>query len=58
MVITVNDYEKIRTMYMREYMSQRAIAKALGISRNTVASIARVLLIRDCAPITIVMPVS
>lgn len=36
-VITVNDYEKIRTMYMREHMSQRAIAKALGISRNTVA---------------------
>lgn len=36
-VITVNDYEKIRSMYTREHMSQRAIAKALGISRNTVA---------------------
>ena len=33
----MNDYEKIRNMYMRQHMSQRAIAKELGISRNTVA---------------------
>ena len=41
-IIDVDLYAKIRHMYVQQKMSQRAIAKALGISRNTVKSIARV----------------
>jgi predicted transcriptional regulator len=36
-VITMEDYQKIRYMFLVEHMSQRQIAKELGISRNTVA---------------------
>jgi len=35
-IIDVDLYAKIRHMYVQQKMSQRAIAKALGISRNTV----------------------
>ena len=35
MVITVNDYKQIRQRYLAGE-SQRSIARALGISRNTV----------------------
>jgi transposase len=35
-VIRVDQYQDIRQMYLVEGMSQRAIAKQLGISRNTV----------------------
>lgn len=33
----MEDYAAIRQMYLHEHKSQRQIAKALGISRNTVA---------------------
>ncbi len=33
----MDDYAAIRQMYLHEHMSQRQIAKILGISRNTVA---------------------
>ncbi len=36
MIIDVDLYEKIRRLYEHEGKSQRAIARALGISRNTV----------------------
>ncbi len=36
MIIDVNIYQQIREMATKQHMSQRAIAKALGISRNTV----------------------
>ncbi|WP_347490959.1 hypothetical protein [Desulfoscipio sp. XC116] len=36
MIIDVELYGKIRHMYTRQKMSQRAIARELGISRNTV----------------------
>lgn len=36
MSIEVEIYERIRHLHEHEGMSQRAIAKALGISRNTV----------------------
>lgn len=36
MIIDVDLYGKIRYMYVQQKMSQRAIAKELGISRNTV----------------------
>ncbi len=35
-VIRVDQYQDIRHMYLVEGMSQRTIAKQLGISRNTV----------------------
>jgi transcriptional regulator with XRE-family HTH domain len=35
-IIDVDLYGKIRYMYVQQKMSQRAIAKELGISRNTV----------------------
>jgi len=35
-VIEVDIYEKIRYLYAVEHLSQRAIAKRLGVSRNTV----------------------
>ena len=37
MVITMQDYEHIRRMYLVDGLSQRQIARRLGISRNTVA---------------------
>ena len=36
MIIEVDIYQKIRYLYEHEGKSQRAIANALGISRNTV----------------------
>ncbi|WP_083642974.1 helix-turn-helix domain-containing protein [Desulfosporosinus metallidurans] len=36
MAIEVEIYEKIRYLHEHENMSQRSIAKILGISRNTV----------------------
>ena len=36
MIIDVDLYGKIRYMYVQQKMSQRAIARELGISRNTV----------------------
>ncbi len=33
----MEDYAAIRQMYLHEHKSQRQIAKALGIFRNTVA---------------------
>ena len=36
MAIEVDIYEKIRYLYEHEKQSQRAIAKILGVSRNTV----------------------
>jgi transcriptional regulator with XRE-family HTH domain len=35
-VIDINLYEEIRRLYAVENLSQRAIARKLGISRNTV----------------------
>lgn len=36
MIIDVDIYQQIREMTTKQHMSQRAVAKALGISRNTV----------------------
>lgn len=36
MIIDVDIYQQIREMITKQHMSQRAVAKALGISRNTV----------------------
>ena len=36
-IITMEDYKKIRHMFLVERKSQRQIARTLGISRNTVA---------------------
>lgn len=36
MIIDVNIYQQIREMTTVQHMSQRAVAKTLGISRNTV----------------------
>lgn len=35
-IIDVDIYQQIREMTTKQHMSQRAVAKALGISRNTV----------------------
>lgn len=40
MIIDVDMYQKIREMSTSQGMSQRSIAKALGISRNTVKNTA------------------
>lgn len=36
MIIDVDIYHQIREMTTKKHLSQRAVAKALGISRNTV----------------------
>lgn len=36
MIIDVDIYQQIREMTTMQHMSQRAVAKTLGISRNTV----------------------